>query len=276
MIKANYHTHLFYCNHAEGDSFDYIEEALKNNFLEIGITDHAPVLECFMTEAEYRHTWSHQPMKLDTMYTKYLPEVRKAKDFFKDKIKVYTGFEVEYLPGNKYYIEKLRKEVDYLNLGVHFYYLDGKVLNTYYDVDYKTIYGYLNTAIEAIETGLFNTLVHPDLFMFSYKNKYGKREFDDAAYDVSKKLIECCIKNNVYLELNANGLRNSIVYSDGTGWLYPYKDFWKLVSEYKDVKVIIGADAHRTSALACDNITQVEKFAEELGIKISDFMEINH
>lgn len=276
MIKANYHTHLFYCHHAVGTASDYVKEAIKHNFLEIGITDHAPVLECFMTKEEYAHTWSHQPMKLDTMYTKYLPEVRKAKEDFKHQIKVYVGFEAEYLPGNRYYIEKLRKEVDYLNLGVHFFSFEGKVLNTYYDVNPTTIYGYLNTALEAIETGLFNTLVHPDLFMFTYRNKEGKREFDEACYDVSKKLIEACIKHNVYLELNANGLRNSLVYSDGTSWLYPSRCFWELVSQYKDAKVIIGADAHQTSALVCDNITKVEEFAKELGVKICPLMEINH
>ena len=276
MIKANYHTHLVYCNHSKGHAADYIEEAIKHNFIEIGITDHAPILECFMTREEYMYTWSHQPMKLDTMYTKYLPEVRKAKEDYKNKIKVYSGFEAEYLPGNRFYVEKLRKEVDYLNLGVHYFSFEGKVLNSYYDVNSTTIYGYLNTAVEAMETGLFNTLVHPDLFMFSYKNKDGKRKFDEAAFDVSRKLIEAAIKNDVYLEINANGLRNSITYSDGTGWLYPYEAFWKIVSEYKDAKVIIGADAHRVEALACDNIIEVEKFAEKLGIEVCSIMKINH
>ena len=276
MIKANYHTHLFYCHHADGNASDYILEAIKNNFLEIGITDHAPVLECFMTREEYVHTWSHQPMKLDTMYKEYLPELKKAKEDFKDKIKVLSGFEVEFLPGHEYYIEKLRKEVDYLNLGVHFFDFHGKVLNSYYDVNNVTIYGYLKAVLDGLETGLFNTLVHPDLFMFAYKNKDGKREFDEACYDVSRQIIECCIKNNVYLELNANGLRNSIVYSDGTGWLYPSRCFWQLVSEYKDAKVIVGADAHKTSALVCDNVSKVLEFADELGIKVCELMEINH
>ena len=127
-----------------------------------------------------------------------------------------------------------------------------------------------------METGLFNTLVHPDLFMFSYKNNDGKRLFDEACEDISRKLIEAAIKNNIYLEINANGLRNSITYSDGTGWLYPDKSFWKIVSEYKDARVIIGADAHRVEALACDNILEVEKFAKELGINVCPFTKINH
>lgn len=275
MIKANYHTHLVYCNHAVGHAKDYIDEAIKNNFLEIGITDHAPVLEGFMTKEEYVHTWSHQPMKIDTMYTKYLKEVNEAKEEYKDKIKVYTGFEVEYIE-NDFYIKKLRKEVDYLNLGVHFYLYNGRILNTYYDVTYETIKGYADAAIKGMETKMFNVLVHPDLFMFEYKDVNGERVFDEFCKKESRRIIEAAIKNNVYLEINANGLRNSIVYSDGKTWLYPEIEFWKIVKEYEGVKIIIGADAHNPCDLANENVEKVCKFAEDLGLKVDAFMEINH
>jgi histidinol phosphatase-like PHP family hydrolase len=36
-LKANYHTHTKLCGHAIGMSEDYIVEAIKNNFVEIGI-----------------------------------------------------------------------------------------------------------------------------------------------------------------------------------------------------------------------------------------------
>lgn len=275
MIKTNYHTHLLYCNHAVGHAEDYVIEAVNNGFLEIGITDHAPVLESFMTEEEYRHTWSHQPMKMDTMYEKYLPEVRKVKDDYKDKITIYTGFEVEYIE-NDWFIAKLRKEVDYLNLGAHFFLYNGRILNSYYDVNYETIYGYMNAVIKGMETGLFNTLVHPDLFMFEYKNREGKRKFDADCEIVSRKIIEAAIKNNVYLEINAKGLQNSIVYGDGSCWLYPEIEFWKIVKEYENVKIIIGADAHDPKDLTCENIEKVCGFAANLGLNVSEKMIIFH
>lgn len=275
-MKANYHTHLIYCNHAIGHAEDYIKEAINCGFSELGITDHAPVLECFMTQAEYKHTWSFQPMKIDTVYNKYLPEVRKAKEDYKDKIKIYTGFEIEYLPDSLFFIKKLAKEVDYLNLGVHFFRYKNQILNSYYDINTVTIYGYMNACIEAMETGLFNTLVHPDLFMFSYKDENGERKFDNHCEIITRKIVETAINNNVYLEINANGLKNSVVYSDGKDWLYPEKEFWKIVKEYPECKVLIGADAHDPKHLNNENVKKVEEFAKEIGIEIQNYMEINH
>ena len=39
-IKANYHTHTFLCNHAEGHVEDYVKQAVAYGFEEIGMCDH--------------------------------------------------------------------------------------------------------------------------------------------------------------------------------------------------------------------------------------------
>ncbi len=276
MIQANYHTHLLYCNHAVGHAVDYIEEALRQGFKELGITDHAPVLECSMSQQDYAKNWCYQPMKLDTMYQFYLPELKEAKEQYQSKIKILSGFETEYLPRMLFFIQLLRKKVDYLNLGVHFFEYENQILNSYSEVNYKTIYGYMDTCINGIKTGLFNTLVHPDLFMFSYQSKNGKREFDEACEEVSRKIIEASIKYNVHLEVNANGLKNSVLFSDGKEWLYPYKRFWEIVKEYKDAKILIGADAHDPKHLAGKSVSEVLKFTDDLNLNIATRMEIHH
>lgn len=275
-MKSNYHTHLVYCNHAIGHAEDYIKASLENNFIELGITDHAPILECFMTEEEYLHNWCQKHMTLDTMYQDYLPEVNAAKQKYKNQLKILTGLETEYIKSNVFFIKLLRSKVDYLNFGAHFFEYDNKYLNSYQDVDYKTIYGYLDTCIKGMESGLFNTLVHPDLFMFGYKNCDGKRIFDEHCEFVTRKICQTAIKENVYLEINANGIKNSARFSDGDDWLYPCYEFWKIASEYPKLKVIIGADAHDPKNLNDEDVKKTEKFASALGIKIEEFMEINH
>ncbi len=276
MFKANYHTHVLYCNHAEGHCQDYIDEAIAKGLVEIGITDHAPVLECMMTKEEYAKTWSYQPMKLDTMYRDYLKEVALAKKDNEDKIKVLSGFETEYLPRNEFFLKLLFSKVDYLNLGIHFFEYQGKILNSYDDITYETIEGYQDACVKGMKTGLFNTLVHPDLFMFGYKDKDGKRHFDEICYDVSKTIIETAIAENVYLEINANGIRNSKRFSNREEWLYPCLEFWKIVAEYPQAKIIIGSDAHRPQDLVNENIDQVIKFVNRLGLKVEERMELNH
>lgn len=276
MIKNNYHTHLCYCNHAVGHAEDYIEEALKHGFKELGITDHAPVLECSMTSIEYQKNWCEKPMKLDTMYQYYLPELAQAKEKYQGKIRILSGFETEYLKSNLFFIRMLRSKVDYLNLGVHFFDYHGQVLNSYSDVNPVTIEGYVNTCIEGMKTGLFNTLVHPDLFMFAYQDSFGNRVFDERCEWASRKIIEAAIACDVYLEVNANGLKNSILFSDGKEWLYPYRRFWEIVTEYPSAKILIGADAHDPTHLAGESIKKVCQFAEELGLNTSSYMELKH
>ena len=77
MMKNNYHTHHYLCMHAEGDSFDYIEEAIKNNFSEIGISDHGPI-----------NADAFKRMSINQFYNVYLKELNLAIDKYKDKIKI--------------------------------------------------------------------------------------------------------------------------------------------------------------------------------------------
>lgn len=274
MIKANYHSHLVYCNHAEGHAEDYIKVALKHDFTELGISDHAPLLPCFMSSSEFeRFGRNYRTMTLDTALTKYLPEIEEAKRKYAGQIKILSAFEIEYFSTSEFFARYLRKKVDYLNLGIHMFEYGDQIFNSYYQVDTNTIYAYMDAAIKGMKTGLFNALVHPDLFMYAYKDKNMERKFDEHCAYVSRKIIETALECNVYLELNANGINNSRFSKE---WLYPCKEFWEIVKEYPNVKIIIGADAHSLKALTCDYIRQAEEFAKELGLKIEETMEVNH
>ena len=272
MLKNNYHTHVLYCNHAEGHVIDYVKKAVELNFNEIGMTDHAPILDGFMTKDEYKHNFCHENMTMDIVPI-YLNEITEAKEIYKDKIRVLSGFETEYLPKWIDFYKGLRKRVDYLNLGIHFYEYDNKVLSSYDQVDYNSLEGYVKSAIDGMATGLYNTLVHPDLYMYGYKNELGVKEFDSHCALAARRIIEAAIKYNVYLEVNANGIKFK---EDDNTWLYPSKDFWLIAKEYKDLKIIIGADAHRIDALCNRNVELACDFCERLKLNVLDKMEVNH
>ncbi len=275
MIKNNYHTHVSYCNHAVGCVEDYVKKAIELGFEEIGITDHAPILESFMTEEEYKKNWCEQNMKMDIV-PQYLKDIEIAKNTYGRQIKILSGFESEFIKKQLSFYQELRTKVDYLNLGVHYFEYNGRIYNSYSEVDYHTLDGYVDIAIQGMKSGLFNTLVHPDLFMFSYKNKNQQRKFDDCCVRATRRICEAAIQYNIYLEVNANGLKNSVLFGDSKDWLYPFRDFWEIAREYKNLKIIIGADAHDPNHLANENVEAVCKFCEELGLNISQRMEINH
>ncbi len=276
MLKANYHTHCKLCNHAVGMPEDYIKKAIELGFKEIGISDHAPVPEEFMSAYDYEYNWLPRIMKLNEFYEIYLPSLDEAIKKYGDKIKIYKALETEYIPGHEDYYLMLKKDLDYINFGVHYFLSDGKELNSYDDVNYKTIYDYAKIAIMGMESGIYNALVHPDLFYFQYKDENGKHTFDKHCEEVSRMIIEAAIKNNVYLEVNANGPANSRKYGvNGSDWLYPLKEFWTIAKEYPSLKIIIGSDAHDPNNLWNQDVSDVYSFTKELGLNVSSFMEIN-
>ncbi len=274
MLKANYHTHTKLCNHAVGMPDDYIKKAIELGFDELGMSDHAPVPREFMSEEEYIYNWIQRNMTLDEYYSQYLPALDDAISKYGDKIKIYRGLESEFIEGHEEYYAGLKANLDYLNLGVHYFESNGKQLNSYADVNYKTIYDYARCAIKGMETGLFSCLVHPDLFFFEYKNEEGKQVFDKHCIEVSKMILSKAEELGIYVEINANGLSNSRKYGHNDIWLYPYKDFWMLAKEYKNLKIVIGCDAHDPNNLYNEDVKAVIKFAEDLGLNVSSYMKI--
>ncbi len=278
MLKTNYHTHTKYCNHAVGSVFDYVEKAIELGITELGMSDHAPILESFMDEESYKDNWCDENMSLETAY-KYLDDIKKAKKLYGNKINILSGFETEYLPNQIDFYKMLREKVDYLNVGIH-YYLDrfGKIVNTYDSVNYDNVLDYADAAIGAMSEGIFNCLVHPDLYMYGYKSKNGIREFDDLCALAARKICEAAIKYDVYLEINANGIKNSLNhgYPNSDNYLYPYKAFWEIAREYKDLKIIIGADAHDPEHLGNKTVLSAIEFAENLKINVLPNMEVKH
>lgn len=268
FIKCNYHTHNRLCNHATGEAKDYVLKAISLGMEELGLSDHGPIPTSFMPYQEYKDNLCYRFMSYDVFENIYLKELEDVVKTYGDKIKLYRGLEVEYIPAEHDFYEKLAAKLDYLNLGIHYFVSNGKIHNSYSHVNATNVLDYAKNACIAMDTGLFKTLVHPDLFMFSYENINGERKFDEAALTASKMIIESAIKNNVYLEVNCNGLSNSRKY-DSSDWLYPYHEFWNLVKTYTDAKIIIGIDAHRPEALDSEDIEKVIAFTKEIGLNVS-------
>ena len=269
MRKTNYHTHTYLCGHAVGKVEDYILKAIELNMEEIGFSDHNPVPNFMLSEKERKENWTDQYMSLDSFTSEYLDDLKICKNKYGNQIKIYSGLECEYLPKFFKYYEFLRSTLDYLNLGMHYYVFNNKVYNTYESCNYDNVDGYFDTAIKAMESGLFRIMVHPDLFFFNYKDKNGNHIFDEKLERLSRKLIEAAIKNNVALEVNCGGIKNTIKYKpNATSWAYPRSEFFKIASQYKDLEIVIGIDAHDPNELNGKAIDLVENFVEKLGLDI--------
>ena len=273
-MKANYHTHLKLCGHAIGMTKDYAKAAILDGFEVMGMSDHGPIKPEFMTEEEFKYHWLERQMTYEDFINIYLKAVYAAKEKFAGKLKIYAGIEIEYLyPFHEYFVD-LRNKLDYMNLAIHFFYHNGVLVNSFDDVNYDNVYSYGLNAKMGMETGLFQILVHPDVYMYHYKSFDGTRRFDDRCEKTARLIIESAIKNNVYLEINCGGMYKCTYANKPVGkFAYPRDEFWKIASEYKDLKVVIGLDAHDPKQFHAKEIEEAYAFAKKHNIHIVDYVE---
>ncbi|MCR4741120.1 MAG: histidinol-phosphatase [Lachnospiraceae bacterium] len=223
-VRENLHTHTFRCNHATGTEREYIEEAVRVGFTDFGFSDHTPMP--WPADKEYP---SHVKMRLDEM-PDYCDTILALREEYKDRINIYLGLEVEYYP--KLFpklLDELRQyPLEYMILGEHNYYngYDGDWCGNPTD-DTVLLKNYVDQCIEALETGYFIYLAHPDLVNFTGERKIYLSEME--------RLCIYAHDHNIPLELNLYGL--------STNRNYPDKDFWELAGQVGN-DTVIGLDAH--------------------------------
>ncbi len=251
---ANYHTHTKRCHHAIGEDEDYVKAAIKMGLKTLGFSDHSP--------------WNYQSgfkprMRMELKeFEGYLKSIRELKVKYADKINILVGVEAEYFPEYMEWFRNFKKEyeLDYVLFGNHFYPDDEK--GRYFgracdDDDFLKVY--VNNCIDGLNTGLYNYLAHPDLFMRS------RDYFDEMCLWASEKICAYAKERDVILEYNLEGLRNgSYGYEIG----YPSVDFWKVAQKYK-VKAIVGVDAHDPRSLEnSERIDYAYQFLNSLGLEV--------
>ena len=114
FLKANYHAHTWRCQHACDTEREYIEAAIAMGIEIFGFSDHVP---CPYTDgyvSGIRMTMQQAP--------EYVETIRKLEAEYQDQIKIYVGFEAEYVP--EFYEEQMRLfrnlGCDYMIMGQHF------------------------------------------------------------------------------------------------------------------------------------------------------------
>lgn len=231
-IKSNYHTHNYLCGHAGGSVADYVREAVANGMDAIGISDH-----CLPPINTYDPYISPKSME-----TKYLPQFDEAERIYGGKIRIFRGAEIEYFSGFDGYYRRLTDKLDYLVLGQHLYKCGNTVLNSFIDgTDDKNVTAYFESVTEAIKSGFFSVIAHPDLIF------YCRPRITPKMAEAFETTVVCAVSHGIALELNANGIR----YHD---FRYPTDMLIELCKKY-DARVVVSSDAHDPKYL-CDEYTR--------------------
>ena len=253
-MKTNYHTHTFRCGHASGTEEDYIKEAIKNKLIVLGFSDHGP-----FKDDRYGSRMMYSNLN------DYIETIRKLKNKYSNEIKIKLGVEIEYSQFDNEYYEELLNTLDYLALGQHFYVDSNKrAYNVYNFTSTKEYIEYAYSIRNAMKTGYFKFLAHPDLpFLHDFK-------YDDNCKKAIEIIIDSSIKYNFILEFNANGIRKGINnYVNGKRYAYPFKPFWEEVSK-TNLKVIVNSDCHNPNQLWDDSMKKAFHLCNKLGLNLID------
>lgn len=250
---ANYHTHTWRCNHAQGIEEAYAEQALEAGMRILGFSDHSP----YVFPEDY---YSHFRMKPELL-ADYTATVRALGKRYAGKLEMPVGVELEYYPRHFAEVMAMLRDhdVDYAILGQHF-------VDNEYDARYaglvtdsrEVVRRYCEQSMEAMQTGIFTYFAHPDLIHYQGDRKF----FVDCVRPMCQEAKNCGIP----LELNLLGIRE--------GRHYPNRVFWEVAAE-EGCTTIFGCDAHTPGSLNRPDIEeQARTTTKELGLRVIDTVEL--
>lgn len=246
---ANYHTHTPRCNHAVGDECEYVQAAIDSGLQILGFSDHAPQF----FPGEYYSRMRMYPWELKN----YVQAVKELQAQYADTLQIHLGLEAEYYPAIFPELVEVARDhgIEYFLLGQHWNgNEEGQPYNGRPTDSEKQLKSYCNQVIEAMQTGLFTYIAHPDILDFTGTQKVYARHI--------RRLCQEAKRCNIPLELNLLGLRENRH--------YPTAHFWEIAAE-EGCSVILGSDAHRPEHVVIPEITaSALDFLSPLGMELLD------
>lgn len=248
-MKANFHTHTMRCRHAVGRDIDYAKAAYDAGIRTLGFSDHTPYVGF---EGDYYSTFRMFPEEI----ADYCDSIKSLREQFRGKMDIYIGLEVEYYP--KLFpklIEFLRPyDIDYIILGQHYNDDDQYGEWTRWVKTDESLKTYVDQCCEAMETGLFSYVAHPDIAEYDRSGPAFDREF--------RRLCRTAKNLDIPLELNLLGIR--------TKRGYPCTEFFKIAAE-EDCRIILGRDAHEPHAFYETEYEEAAlEMVHDLGLKLCE------
>ena len=216
------HCHTPLCGHSVGDPQAYAQVALERNLAGLNITCHGP------TPRE----WGHCMKSFE--WEQYLRICQRARDEYAGRLDVKTGIECDFLPSlTSYWRDFLpRYQLSHVLGSVHpqieeyrRQYWNGDAF------DYQK--KYFELLAQAAETGLFDTLSHPDLV----KNTVSDSWNIERVMPVVEKALDRIAPTGAAMELNTSGLNKRV------SQMNPAPEILRAMSA-RGIRVVLGADAH--------------------------------
>lgn len=240
------HLHTPLCKHAKGEPEGYAAVAEQRGLKGIIVTCHNPTDDGWAPKVR---------MRLD-QFDDYVAMVERARQAWAGRVDVRLGLESDYAPGMEPWLEKLHGMADFHHIlgSVHAplpdyqdRYLNGDI------VAFQRLY-FEHLAMSA-ETGLFDTLAHPDLVKNVAPSEWNlERLLDDIRHALDR-----IAATGVAMELNTSGLNKAV------REMNPGRTILEEM-HLRNIPVVVGADAHEPGRVAA-NFEDAFDLLEEVGYR---------
>lgn len=224
------HSHTPLCKHAVGLPGEYAAVAFERGLRGLTVTCHNPMPDRFS---------AHVRMAVEE-FEEYLDLVSEAREAWEGHIDVRLGLEADYFAGYEAWVERQldSHEFHYVLGSVHPQIAEYRERYRCRDpLEYQRTY--FNLLADAAETGLFDSLAHPDLI----KNETATHWRPERILPDIRRALDRIAATGIAMELNTSGA-NKVVRE-----MNPFPDMLAEIHE-RDIPVVIGADAHEPGRVA--------------------------
>lgn len=260
MSWTNYHSHTPLCD-GRSTPDEMIKSAIDKGFVSWAFTSHAPV------PFETDWTMKYKDAK------EYIEMIAEVSEKYQDKIDVFTGLEMDYLPKvgwglkDKDIVDKLDVKIGSVHFaGVfdngEFWSVDGPIeeykqgLTEIFGGDVKKLVkAFFQVNAEMVEDGDFDFIGHFDKIY-----QHGRQWFDFSEkwyVDEVTAFLDLVKEKNCVMEMNTKSINKH-------GILYPHTSFLKVISDYK-IPLVLNSDTH-DAALADLGFKEAAEAMKEAGI----------
>lgn len=247
------HMHTPLCRHASGSPVEYAEVAARRGLKGITVTDHNPLPDGYAKRSR---------MYMDQFET-YLDLVAVATEKMKGVVDVRLGIEADFVPGFESFIERQLGSApfDYVLGSVH------PQLAEFQEAHFTgDALAFQRTYFEqlalAAESGLYDSLSHPDLVKNLFPDTWDYRLVEDTVLHSLDRIAA----TGMAMELNTSGLNKAVPEMN------PNPTMLRAMRE-RGIPVVVGADAHVPKRVG-DHYLEAYELLEEAGYAdVSLFLE---
>lgn len=229
-ILYDMHMHTPLCKHARGEPEEYAEVALQRGLKGIVFTCHNPADD----------GWSPDVRMSMAEFDTYVGMIERARAAWAGQVDIRLGLECDYVPGMEAGLEKLigRAEFHHVLGSVHPQLTQYK--KRFFDGDHTAFQRtYFDHLARAAESGLFDTLSHPDLVKNIAPQQWSYAQMEETIGECLDRIAA----EGTAMELNTSGLNKALPeMNPGLSML--------MQMQQRGIPVVIGSDAHDPERVA--------------------------